>query len=242
MGEIALEINGTEVKVEEEITILEAAKNVGIDIPTLCYHPALSPFGACRLCSVEITSRGRSRIVTSCNYPVEEGLVVDTKSPTVIETRKLISEFLLARCPNVKVIQDLAREYGVEKPRFKLGREDEKCILCGLCARICEERMGVSAINFVSRGVNRRVETPFQGTSDVDLDVCRACGACAFVCPTGAIRLEDITKKKPIPVLSEFDEGLKSRAPIYIPFAQAVPNVPVIDREKCVHFINGECK
>lgn len=242
MNEITLQIDDRKVEAKEGMTILEAAKSVGINIPTLCYHPALSPFGACRICSVEIVSRGRSRIVTSCNYPAEEGLVVNTKSPAVIQARKLISEFLLARCPNVKVIQDLAREYGVEKPRFKLGKEDEKCILCGLCARICEERMGVSAINFVSRGVNRKVETPFQGTLDIDLDVCLACGACASVCPTGAITLEDITKKKPMPILSEFDEGLKSRAPVYIPFPQAVPNVPVIDREKCVHFATGECK
>ncbi len=240
MGEITLQIDDREVKVEEGTTILEASKSVGIDIPTLCYHPALSPAGACRLCSVEIISRGRSRIVTSCNYPVEEGLVVNTKSPDVIEVRQMLSELMLARCPNVKVIQDLAREYGVEKPRFKL--EDEECILCGLCARICEERIGVSAINFVGRGVDRKVETPFQGTLDINLDVCLACGACAFVCPTGAIKLEDITKKKPAPILSEFDVGLRSRAPVYLPFPQAVPNVPVIDREKCVHFNTDKCK
>ncbi len=240
MNEITLQIDGREVKTEEGITILEAAKSVGIDIPTLCYHPALSPFGACRLCSVEIISRGKSRIGTSCNYPVEEGLVVSTKSPDVIGVRKMLAELMLARCPNVKVIQDLAREYGVEKPRFKL--EDEKCILCGLCTRICEERIGVSAINFVSRGVDRKVETPFQATLDIDLDVCLACGACAFVCPTGAITLEDITKKELMPILSEFDVGLKSRAPVYVPFPQAVPNVPVIDKEKCVHFTTGKCK
>lgn len=240
MSEISLEIDGRGVKAEEGMSILEAAKSAGIDIPTLCYHPALAPFGACRLCSVEITSHGRSRLVTSCNYPVEDGLIVNTKSPDVIETRKVLCELLLARCPNVKVIQDLARDYGVEKPRFKLA--DEKCILCGLCARICEERIGVSAINFIGRGVDRKVETPFQATLDIDLDVCIACGACAFVCPTGAIKLEDITKKKPIPILSEFDMGLKARAPVYIPFPQAVPNVPVIDREKCAHFTTDKCK
>ncbi|MFC1984499.1 2Fe-2S iron-sulfur cluster-binding protein [Chloroflexota bacterium] len=242
MNEITLQIDDRKVEAKEGMTILEAAKSGGINIPTLCYHPALSLFGACRICSVEIVSRKRSRIVTSCNYPVEEGLVVNTKSHAVVQTRKLISEFLLARCPKVKVIQDLAREHGVKKPRFKLGKEDEKCILCGLCARICEERIGVSAINFVGRGVNRKVETPFQRTSDIDLDVCLACGACAFVCPTGAIKLEDITRKKPMPILSEFDEGLKSRAPVYISFPQAVPNVPVIDREKCAYFTTDKCK
>jgi heterodisulfide reductase subunit A-like polyferredoxin len=242
VSEITLEIDGRKIKAEEGTTVLEAARSAGIDIPTLCYHPALSAFGACRLCSVEITSRGRKRIVTSCNYPVEEGLVVDTKSPEVIETRRGILELLLARCPNVELIQNLAREYGIEKPRFKLGDEDERCILCGLCTRMCEERMGASVINFVNRGVDRKVETPFQVTGDKDLDVCRACGACAFVCPTGAIRLEDITEKEPVPILSEFEEGLASRGPIYIPFAQAVPNAPVIDREKCVHFTTGQCK
>jgi heterodisulfide reductase subunit A len=241
MSEVSLEIDGKQVIAEEGKTILEAAKSSGIDIPTLCYHPALSPFGACRMCSVEITSRGRKRIVTSCNYPVENGLIVDTKSPDVIAIRKMMSELLLARCPNVPVIKDLAAKYGIEKPRFKLGDENEKCILCGLCSRICEERIGVSAINFVGRGVNRKVQTPFQGTLDIDMDICISCGSCATVCPTGAITLEKITAKKPIPIFSEFDEDLKLRAPVYIPFAQAIPNAPVIDREKCVHFATGEC-
>jgi len=242
MAEVVLEIDGREVKAEEGTTILEAAKDVGIDIPTLCYHRALSPFGACRICSVEIVSRGRSKIVTSCNYPVEEGLTVKTKSPEVIEIRKMLLELLLARAPKAEIIQDLAKEYGIEKTRFKIEDPENLCILCGLCARICEERMGVSVINFVGRGVERKVETPFQQTSDADLDLCLACGACAFVCPTGAIKLEDITKKKPMPIPSEFDVGLASRAPIYVPFPQAIPNVPVIDREKCIHFLTGKCK
>ena len=241
--EITLEVDGRDVKAKEGMTILEAARSEGIDIPTLCYHPALSPFGACRLCSVKIiTGHGRERIVTACTYPVEEGLKVETKAPEVIAGRKKILELLLARCPVVEKIKDLARDYGVEAPRPRLKLKDEKCILCGLCARICEERMGVSAINFVGRGVDRKVETPFQLTLDINLDVCMACGACAFVCPTGAIKLEDITKKKPIPIPSEFELGLALRAPIYVPFPQAMPNVPVIDMGRCVHSLTGECR
>ncbi len=237
---INLTIDGEAVSVEEGTYILQAARVNNIEIPTLCYHPALEPYGACRLCTVEVISRGMSKFVTSCNYPVEEGLVVNTKSPDVIELRKMLIELLLARSPNAEVIQDLAREYGVEKPTLSL--EDENCILCGLCTRICEQRIGVSAISFVNRGVDRKIETPFQRTFDINMDVCLACGACAFICPTGAIKLEDITKKTPAPILSEFDVDLKSRAPIYVPFPQAVPNVPVIDMEMCVHFATGKCK
>ncbi|MHC1585292.1 MAG: 2Fe-2S iron-sulfur cluster-binding protein [Candidatus Syntropharchaeia archaeon] len=242
MSEVTLVIDGEEVKAEEGTTILEVARKQDIDIPTLCYHSALSPYGACRVCVVEITdSRGRKRIVSSCTYPVEEGLVVDTKSERVIKARKIVLELLLARAPDAEKIQELAREYGIEAPRFKL--EEERCILCGLCTRICEERMGVSAINFVGRGVEREVKTPFQITSDPEFDPCMACGACEFVCPTGAIDLRKQTKKEPIPIPAEFDLGLKSRGCIYIPFPYAVPNVPVIDAEKCVHFLDGagEC-
>lgn len=194
--EITLEIDSREVKAMEGMTILEAAKSAGINIPTLCYHPALTPFGACRICSVEIVQRGRSRIVTSCVYPVEEGLVVKTKSDRVIRDRKMLIELMLAHAPKAKVIQELAHEYGVERTRFKIEDEENLCILCGLCARICEERMGKSAINFVGRGVNRKVDTPFH----IQTEDCMACGACAFVCPTGAIKLEDITRYKPLPI------------------------------------------
>ena len=232
---INLIIDGKTVTAEEGKTILEVAKENRIYIPTLCYHPALEPFGACRLCTVEIISKGRKRLTTSCTYPVEEGLEIYTASKDVIETRKWLLDLLLARCSNVETIQKLALDYGIERPRFKL--EDEKCILCGLCVRICEERMGRSAINFVGRGIDRKVDTPFH----IQTEDCMACGACASVCPTGAIKLEDISKNKPIPIPSEFDEGLISRSPIYVPYPQGVPNVPVIDRDNCVHFLTGEC-
>jgi len=179
--EITLKIDGNEVNAKEGTSIFDVAKTVGIEIPTLCYHPALEPFGACRVCSVEITdNRGRKKIVTSCNYPVSEGLIVDTKSEKVFRTRQMLLELLLARCPNAKRIQDLAREYGIEKPSFCVVDPEEDCILCGLCARVCEEKVGVSAINFANRGVEREVTAPYHTISDD----CVGCGACAIVCPT----------------------------------------------------------
>jgi len=178
-------IDGKEVDAEPGQTILEVARINGIHIPTLCYHPALKPFGACRLCSVEIERHGRKRVVTACNYPVEDGLEVRTDSPEIIEIRKMLIELLLARCPEEKRIQELAREYGVAEPRSRFTLENEHCILCGLCARVCEELVGVSAINFISRGVERKVGTPYEELSDD----CIGCGSCALVCPTEAIRL-----------------------------------------------------
>jgi len=188
--EITLRIDDREVKAKEEATILEVAKEKGIDIPTLCYCHALSPFGACRLCSVEITDkRGRKRIVTSCNYPVEEGLTVETKSERVIRTRKMLLELLVARCPKVKKIQDLARAYDIQQPRLWIEDEEEDCILCGLCARVCEELIGVSAINFANRGVKREVTAPYHAPSDD----CIGCGACAMLCPTGSKKIRITT-------------------------------------------------
>ena len=184
--EVTLRIDDKEVKANEGATILEAARKVGIEIPTLCYSSALSPFGACRVCSVEITDkRGRKKIVTSCNYPVYEGLVVSTKSDKVLKTRRLLLELLLARCPKVKKIQDLAQKYGVQASRFWIDDAEEDCILCGLCARVCEERIGVYAINFAKRGVEREVTTPYHRLSDD----CIGCGACAIVCPTNSKRI-----------------------------------------------------
>jgi coenzyme F420-reducing hydrogenase beta subunit/ferredoxin len=194
MSPVSFQINGKKVTADEGTTILEAAKDIGITIPTLCYHPLVSPFGACRLCSVKITKRGRSKIVTSCNYPVEEGLIVETNSPEIITIRKMLIEFLLARCPSVEILQDLAEEYGVGEPRFT--KEDETCILCGLCTRICDECVGVSAIDFIERGVDRKIEGPLEEPLGVDLsEVCIGCGACAYVCPTGTIKLEDVSAK-----------------------------------------------
>jgi coenzyme F420-reducing hydrogenase beta subunit/ferredoxin len=184
--EVSLKIDGKEVKAAEGATILEVARKLGIEIPTLCYLSSLEPFGSCRVCSVEITDeRGRKKLVTSCNYPVKDGLEVSTKSEKVLKTRKLLLELLLARCPKVKKMQDLAREYGIERPRFWIEDAEEDCILCGLCARVCQERVGVYAINFAKRGVEREVATPYHSFSND----CIGCGACALVCPTDSRRI-----------------------------------------------------
>ncbi|MFA5364503.1 MAG: Coenzyme F420 hydrogenase/dehydrogenase, beta subunit C-terminal domain [Candidatus Bathyarchaeia archaeon] len=187
---VKLKIDGLDVTANEGTSIIDVAKTVGVKIPTLCHNAALEPFGSCRVCSVEIVDkRGRKKVVTSCNYPVSEGLVVYTNSETVRRTRGLLLDLLLARCPNVKAIQDLAREYGVTASSFCTTNPDEDCILCGLCARVCAEKVGVSAINFANRGVEREVTAPYHTISDD----CVGCGACAVVCPTNSRKVRENT-------------------------------------------------
>jgi len=236
---ISFTLNGKTVQAEEGEFLLQVAERNGIEIPTLCHHKALEPAGLCRLCTVELHFRGRVRYITACNYPVWEGMEIKTDTEAVHDGRKLIIEMLLARCPDVPILQELASRYGIEEPRFK--KEDDTCILCGLCTRMCE-KMGNSAITLTGRGLDMKVDTPFH----IQTDACIACGACAFVCPTGHITLEKIQAEvskhdlKQIP--SEYDKGLKGRKPVYVPYAQAVPNTPVIDRTQCVHFKTGGCK
>ena len=179
---IRLTINGLNVSVEEGTTLLEAAKFIGFPIPTLCHMEGLSPYGACRLCVVEIGEGARSKLVASCTYPAEEGVKVRTASARVVRARKMILELLLASCPQSKVIQDLASAHDVRQQRFR--QEYEDCILCGLCVRMCEEQMMAGAIGVRGRGERRSIGTPF----NVKSEVCRLCGGCIYVCPACQLR------------------------------------------------------
>lgn len=179
---ITLAINGIQVTVEQGTSVLEAARFLGFPIPTLCYKEELSPYGACRLCVVEIGEEGNTKLVSSCTYPAEEGLKVRTASSRVMRARKMILELLLASCPQSKTIQDLAAAYEVRQQRFK--QEFEDCILCGLCVRMCDEQMMAKAIGFRGRGQNRSIGTPF----DIPAKECRLCGGCMYVCPACQLR------------------------------------------------------
>ena len=186
MEMVKLSIDGKEITAEKGSTILEAARQYNIEIPTLCYHEAVKPFGACRLCVVEIKKGKKSRIVTSCNYFVEDGLEVLTNTERVLRVRRLVIELLLARCPNVKIVRELAEKLGVEDTTFTL--DNSFCILCGLCVRVCDEVVGAKAISFANRGIYREVTSPFLEPAED----CIGCGSCVYVCPTGLVTMKDV--------------------------------------------------
>ncbi len=235
---IKLTIDSVECQAEEGETVLQVAKRNNIKIPTLCHHPAIPPYSACRVCIVEVKQGNRTRITASCSLPVSEGMEVLTGSERVLRSRKVLLELYLARCPDSEDLKEFASELGVDTTRFTSYREvDDKCILCGLCVNVCRES-GNTTLGFIGRGDKRKIGTPFDEASAH----CLTCGACEFVCPTGRIDLSEISSRKPIPIKGKFDEGLCQRGAIDIPFPQAIPNVPMIDRESCNYFINGSCK
>ena len=233
---VKLTINGIEGEFEKGQTLLQCIESAGLKVPTLCHHKALLPYGACRLCLVEVATNGRSSIQASCTYPAIDGLKVQTDTEEVVKTRKVIAELLLARCPDSKAIQEIAEELGVKETRIE--KKDDDCFLCGLCVRVCNERMGINAVNFSNRGSRRVVGPPFDALSDV----CQTCGACAHICPTNRIKLDEISKNKPIPIFDEYNERLIQRSAAYIPYPQAVPNKATIDDRYCAHILKDSCE
>ncbi len=179
---VHIKLNGVEVWAEADWSLLETMRYYGVDVPTLCHHDGLEDYGGCRLCLVEVDTGGRPRLVTSCTHPVFEGLRVRTHSKWAVETRKVVLELLLARCPTSKTLQDMAAKMGLSEVRFKPRYED--CVLCGLCVRMCEEQMGSGAIVFVNRGQESDITTAF----DITSDQCRRCGACMYICPACELR------------------------------------------------------
>ncbi len=189
---VTLSINGQQVQGVDGSSILEVAREHGIEIPTLCYHEALEPYGGCRLCVVELKAPRGPRLVASCVYPAEEGAVVETDSEIVHRSRRMTAELLLGAAPNAKVIQALAARMGVEKPRVSLS--DNNCILCGLCVRACREIVGANAISLVNRGFTKEVSPPFE----IGSNACVGCTTCVFLCPTGAIKLEEVLANRSV--------------------------------------------
>ncbi|MBU0983603.1 MAG: (2Fe-2S)-binding protein [candidate division Zixibacteria bacterium] len=186
---VTLTINGKLVRAREGEMLLDAIRREGIEIPATCQHEAVEPYGACRLCTVEITKAdwgGWKNHVTSCLYPVQEGLIVSTHSEDVIRIRKTILDLFLARCPNAELIQNMAAEYGITRTSYEEVPDGNDCILCGLCTRVCD-KMGFQAISTVGRGHGKEVAPPL-GEAPPD---CVGCLACAQICPTNYIKFTD---------------------------------------------------
>lgn len=203
---VTLTMNGREITVNDGISILEAARENGIDIPTLCYDKELSPFGGCRLCVVEV--EGSNKLVASCSAKVREGMVVNTESERVVKTRREILDLLYSNHPQDCLtceksgecgLQDLCYRYGIKEGSYKgevkkyaidslnpvMERDQSKCILCGKCVRVCKEIQVTSAIDFTGRGFKSKITTGFD--NPIDYKNCRLCGQCITACPTGAL-------------------------------------------------------
>jgi len=187
MALIKTTINGKEIEVERDRWALNVIREMGIEVPTLCYHSALEPYGACRLCVVEVTKGKWTWLTTACDLPIREGLSIETNTEPVLNARKMALELMWSRAPESDELAALAKKLGIGKPKFKPKHDIGKCILCGLCVRVCDKLIGASAIGFVNRGNNRRVRTPFNAASEK----CIGCNACVAVCPTGHILTVD---------------------------------------------------
>ncbi len=208
MAKVTLTIDGIGVMAEPETTVLRAALAADVYIPHLCYHPDLKPAGVCRVCMVEVEGRG---LVPACLTPVAEGMVVSTQSPKVDKVRRVAVELLIANHPedcltcgknNRCELQRIAAYIGIDRKqlaRFRrtkepvpvdtsnpfFDRDMNRCILCGICVRTCDELQGVCAIDFVNRGY-KAVTAPF-GNEPIAESNCEACGECVVRCPTGAL-------------------------------------------------------
>jgi len=224
-----ISINRKAYHTKEEKNALQVLIREGIDIPYLCYHEALSSYGGCRLCVVEVTGGAKIGITTSCTLPIADGLHIKTDSPEVIKIRKILLELYLAEAPGSDNIRELAKKHGVETSRFSnfdIKIKGDRCVLCGLCARVCSDVLGVGAINFSGRGTKSSINTPWHDVSST----CIGCGACAYVCPAGAIDI--VTKDDEMIMQTWHNTSLKLDA------CAAAQNF--LANEKWLDFINNK--
>lgn len=182
MGKVRLQIDGQEVEAEAGTTVLEAARQAGVGIPSLCHHPRLKPYGACRLCLVEARQGGRSRLVVSCVYEVAEGLEVTTRSEKIARLRRAILELLLARAPHSPQLQQLARVYKANARRFP--PESSFCVQCGLCVRYCAEVKQLHVVGFTGRGTRKEIAF----VPELAARECASCQECFPLCPTSYLQ------------------------------------------------------
>lgn len=187
---IHLTIDERAIETEPGTTVLQAARANNIPVPTLCYHEAVAPYAACRLCMVEIETPRGAKLVAACAQPCEQGLIVHTNSPRVQTSRRITAELLMASGAHLPLIQAVAKQMGAQQPATTLAPND--CILCGLCVRACNELVGAHAISLVERGLDKKFAPPFEITSAA----CIGCATCVLICPTNAITLQDIA---PVP-------------------------------------------
>ena len=177
-----IRIDGKECTCEKGEYLLTIARRNGIFIPTLCHHDSLEEgMGACRLCIVEVTDRGRKSVVVSCVYPVNSEIEVETNSERIRRERGMILTLLAKRAPESPEIKAMCSHFKAPEIDRFIQVDGEKCVMCGLCAKVCAS-LSVGAISTVNRGITKAISTPYGDPSSV----CIGCGACAEVCPTSS--------------------------------------------------------
>lgn len=201
-----INVDGRDIGADEGETIIEAANRAGIKIPTLCYHEAVSPFGACRLCSVEVLTGGKPKVVQSCIFKAKPGLVIKTKSSSVIELREKILGQIFGDTLKEEEITRFAEKDSLDELQFPKG--DQVCRICGLCIRVCKEISEAKAIKFEGKGKEKRVVPSAPDVSNI----CIGCGGCTYLCPTGNIRIDGeyiVLKDTKLAKLNEFQKKEK---------------------------------
>lgn len=188
MERVKVMINGKECIAEKGELLLDIAERNGIAIPHLCHHESLRGQATCRICIVEVVENGRKKVVTSCIFPVMRDIAVETDTEDIRNMRKTLLSLLMAEVPGDATISKMAEEYGVQAQDISRFSQDigNECMMCGLCVKACEE-VGCNAIATINRGTTKKIATPYEESSSA----CIGCGSCAYVCPTGCIKVED---------------------------------------------------